>query len=334
MIKLSQIEHIKIDETTYDIDWFVAADLKMLAIMFGINAANSHHACIWCDCNLYELPNKNSVFPINRTLTKSYELFPVHKLGYVNEPILQFVDFKNCVVDLLHLFLRISDKLFELLIEKLISIDGNDSEDLEKRETFKIFCDLLSQKCKVTKPFYLSQKDKGNKIKLRSFNGEERLRIFQNLHYDDKNKPTLLSSFFPEKVNLLLEDYVWREFYHLYQMTKSYTNNPYDLSFPISYLESELKKWLVRYLKLNAGFDNLSCYAHAFCFHVPQMIKIHGDINIFNCNGIEKLNDFASQYFHFCTNKHKKNLDYLRQMLEKRNRIEFYTLDGKLTDFF
>jgi hypothetical protein len=330
LLKLMEVKKLEINDASFDVEWFLAADYKMLAILYGLNAANSHQACVWCTCDLYKLPNKDSRFPINRTLKNSFKLFKDKKDGYVKEPIIKFIDFKNCVIDLLHLFLRISDKLFDLLISKLIGFDGNDSADLEKRPSFKIFYNLLSVKCNITKPFFTTTKDSEMKIKLRSLNGEDRSKVFEKLFENFG----LLSDHFPENLNLLIEDFVWREFYQLFLMVKSYTNNPYDLHFPIDFLEQRLRKWLTFYLKLNSGFENLSCYVHAFVFHIPEMIKNNNDINIFNCEGLEKLNDFSTQYYRLCSNKHKRNNSYISQMIDKRNRIEFFSLDGNLIDFF
>ena len=48
---------------------------------------------------------------------------------------------------------------------------------------------------------------------------------------------------------------------------------------------------------------------------------------------MEKLNQFCVQYYNQCTNKNKKDKKYLKQLIQKRNRIEFYKLNGTLYDF-
>ena len=46
--------------------------------------------------------------------------------GYVNEPIFPGkIDFVKCIPDMLHLFLRITDKLEDLLFNSLNGIDSN-----------------------------------------------------------------------------------------------------------------------------------------------------------------------------------------------------------------
>ena len=48
--KVEDLEIIKIGDTVYSIEFYLGGDLKFLAIMCGIEAANSDHACIWCKC--------------------------------------------------------------------------------------------------------------------------------------------------------------------------------------------------------------------------------------------------------------------------------------------
>ena len=66
---------------------------------------------------------------------------------------------------------------------------------------------------------------------------------------------------------------------------------------------SDLKFWLMHYLSLQPIKDNkLTPYIHAFVFHLTEFIRIHGSINKYNVQGLEKLNDFTTQYYHHWTN--------------------------------
>ena len=44
------LEVLTIGEKVYRIQFFLGGDLKFLAIVCGIEAANADHACIWCKC--------------------------------------------------------------------------------------------------------------------------------------------------------------------------------------------------------------------------------------------------------------------------------------------
>ena len=65
---------------------------------------------------------------------------------------------------------------------------------------------------------------------------------------------------------------------------------------------------------------------------------MHKDLNIFNTQGLEKLNGFCIQYYHSSTNKQIGSGDnknkYLKQLISKRNRMEFSILNGNFADFF
>ena len=63
------------------------------------------------------------------------------------------------------------------------------------------------------------------------------------------------------------------------------------------------------------------------------MLEIHGNIHVFSTQPNEKLNDLCTKYYHQCTNKVNNEKKYLLQLILKRNRIEFYNLDGDLEDF-
>jgi hypothetical protein len=67
-------------------------------------------------------------------------------------------------------------------------------------------------------------------------------------------------------------------------------------------------------------------YIHVFSFHITDFLKKFNNVNIFNAQGLEKLNDLTTIYYQRSTNKNLKNNFYLKQLIEKRNRIEFYEL--------
>ncbi len=59
---------------------------------------------------------------------------------------------------------------------------------------------------------------------------------------------------------------------------------------------------------------------HAFVAHLHEFVHLYKDINAFNCQGIEKLNDMSTLQFFKGTNKRETAL---HQMIKKRNRMEY-----------
>ena len=53
--KIKNILSVKINDECFKIDWTIGGDLKWLANIHGINAANSNHLCIWCHLELQSL---------------------------------------------------------------------------------------------------------------------------------------------------------------------------------------------------------------------------------------------------------------------------------------
>jgi len=96
-------------------------------------------------------------------------------------------------------------------------------------------------------------------------------------------------------------------------------------------LSERLKNWLKLFIKLN-GPESITPYIHAFVFHLPEFIKIHRNVNLFNMQGLEKLNDFMTRNYHSSTNKHLPGQQYLFQLMKKRNRLEYFDLGGNCTD--
>ena len=62
------------------------------------------------------------------------------------------------------------------------------------------------------------------------------------------------------------------------------------------------------------------------------MLELQNNSNKYSTQPNEKLNGFSTIYYHICTNKNNTGLKYLSQLFKKRNRLEFYYLDGKIED--
>ena len=77
-------------------------------------------------------------------------------MGYKYKPIIEFIKYEDVVIDLLHVLLRISEKIFDSLLVKINNLDGNIiSADFEKRPILKHFFDILLSKCKIYKPYVI-----------------------------------------------------------------------------------------------------------------------------------------------------------------------------------
>ena len=62
---------------------------------------------------------------------------------------------------------------------------------------------------------------------------------------------------------------------------------------------------------------------HALAMHIPEFLKTYGNLVQFTQQGMEKLNDQTTIDFARSTNHNFRNLDALKQLMEKQNRVEY-----------
>ena len=212
------------------------------------------------------------------------------------------------------------------------------------RKNLAIFLRFLEEKCRIKNPYYITDKALNGKIQFRSFNGNERMRIFSELYdskFDKKTKkvispPLFMNNLYPKDIDppfdFQKEDSAWLGFYELYKTFKAYDKN---ISTIIT-IKKSIKAWIEDYLFINKKenySEKLSPYIHCLVFHYSEMLAMHGNIHCFSTQPNEKLNDFCTQYYHKSTNKHYFDKEYLLQLIKKRNRIEFYNLKGDVEEF-
>ena len=90
-------------------------------------------------------------------------------------------------------------------------------------------------------------------------------------------------------------------------------------------LSRETKSWVKLFTSTYQSKD-VTPYIHAFSMHVPEFIKLYGSLLSFTQQGLEKLNDRSTKDFQKASNH--RNIDSLKQMLEKRNHIEILEDDS------
>ena len=117
------------------IEIFVFAITQIVAVISKkINCKCEQFNCV---CDIINISNKRSQ---NEALNNS------GRLGYIKEPLIKFIEYDDIVIDLLHLFLRITDQLYKRLFEKIIRFDKNIGSDITLRPNLKLFWDFLEKK--------------------------------------------------------------------------------------------------------------------------------------------------------------------------------------------
>jgi len=144
----------------------------------------------------------------------------------------------------------------------------------------------------------------------RDLTGPEKVRLFESIDI-----PTLFPAH-PRKHEL---KELWSEFFHLINKLKKPDCDPEEL-------EESARAWVRLFISLYQTKD-VTPYIHAFAMHVPQFIRLHGNITMFTQQGLEKLNDLSTKYFQRGSN-HRED-EALRQMLERMKPLKMLDIAEK-----
>ena len=79
---------------------------------------------------------------------------------------------------------------------------------------------------------------------------------------------------------------------------------------------------------------NITPYWHVLYFHTKEILERHEEIASFSNQPNEKLQHSMKICYVRSTNKKKYNKKYLKQLLKKRNRLEFYFLQIQTLKIF
>jgi len=345
MEAFKKFDRIKINSTVYSIVQKFGADMKFIEEVYGLSCSNSSYGCIYCEADLkkpWKDGDEQKLYPINRTLKKSMDIIKKNLKkkknsnqeikGYEYKPLIH-IEFKNIVIDTLHQFLRLSEKLFSALINILDQNDeDSSSNDFKKRKNLKIFLDILSNEIRIPKPYYFPESGP-EKIKLRNFNGTEREKIF--LYFLNKIS---LQNLFPKIQRMISFNKVFLGFWILFEKYKNFAPLKDDLNA----LDFELRAWLFSYIPFCSTLETTLCpYLHIFIYHSKELLELHGNINMYNTQGLERLNSTQTSIYFRNTNKSVEEINektnnlqstFIRQLVDNKNRLDFYNLNGTIHD--
>ncbi len=237
------------------------------------------------------------------------------KFNVSSPPLFPTIKLKNVVIDNLHLFLRTSDVLIELLLIELKRQDAIDKVtkfkkfDKSKYKHVSAYQDFVTSLKIPDFQFYVSQTSKA--LKCRSLTGPEKLRVMSSIKI--KN---LLPNI-PDDTTEGIQD-LWDK---LFELNSIFSKRKEDLSTEdITSFGMKARSWcqdFVRYYHI----ANVTPYIHAMMNHVPEFLKIHGSILPFTQQGLEKYNDITTKMYFRSTNH--KGVQALQQIMQKQNRLEY-----------
>jgi len=302
---------------TWNIELYFSSDWKFLALCLGLNCANSTYFCPWCIVTKHDQGDLSKTWKITKdmdNLKESATYYP----GHIKQPLFDMIPIKNWVVDELHIMLRISDRLWALIIQEFKEMGKwNDyTRKLIIEEMKRIGVNFHFYEDRETKMWHHT-----------SLMGPEKLKVLQKLDFN---------RFFRSSRAQQLRN-LWNSFLELYELMQDYRTDPIEFKY-------KAFAWLQLFLTPSSGIPNTSNftrglylpkdvtpYIHVLVYHVHEMMDIHRTFGLrsFSCSAVERKNhDHVLLFFrHTMKDGGSKGADRksaILEILEFENRSLYF----------
>ncbi|CAG8619312.1 6972_t:CDS:1, partial [Racocetra fulgida] len=309
---------IKINNITWNVNFYFSADWKFLCICLGFNGANCYYYCPWCNTNKDNREDLDAQWTISKSMDQLNTDFTIYN-SHKNLPLFNMIPLENWVIDKLHTMLRITNCLWCLILNEL------QNDDLFDEFTHKVIIEEI--KCiSVQFQFW---KERGSKSwNYTSLMGEDKIKVLKNFNLN------LL--FIPSRAAKIRN--LWDKFSQLYDSLR-------DNSTDSNVFEKAAKKWLILFLTPSSGNwesneevisglylpSDITPYIHVLIYHVAEMMQIHRHwgLKAFSCSAVEKKNHQQVSYF-FCKTlkdgeKNKDEKAAIKDLLNYKNRNLYFS---------
>ena len=235
--------------------------------------------------------------------------------GHLRKPLFDMISLNHWIPDELHLMLRITDRLWNLVMAELMEYGlFNDTAQ-------KIIIEEMRQ---IKVNFHFWQNKESKSWCHTSLMGDDKLKVLQ---FFDLTK--ILSR---QRADMIRN--LWNKFYELYIKMKDQTVKAEDF-------QCEAREWLTLFLTPSVGIpntrefkkglykpDDITPYIHVLVYHISEFMTIHQKwgLKSFSCSGVEKKNHEQVSYFFRKTMKDggKKSQSAIIEILQHENRTLFY----------
>jgi hypothetical protein len=321
-----QKDGLTIGRNLYHLNFFLCGDLKFLLIVLGLKDATSEYACPWCFVRKDERGNPNLKWSINDVQAGARALSSDGRLccrgdsnrsktvqsSVKHENLFHWIPLTQVVVDELHLFLRITDRLELLLIAEIELLDAlspkrkfQSNFDIEKFPCMNKYVKFI-QSLGIPFSVVLDKTTQCYKF-THELRGGDKWKVINNI-----NLPELL----PSLPNVKSVQELWVQFR---EIMKSLTPKEKLCPADIENIGIKCTSWMNLFLSVYQS-KNVTPYIHIFCYHVVEFLRLYGTLAPFSQQGQEKLNDQLSKIY-FRSTSHKRH-DAFIQMTKKRIRLE------------
>ena len=308
----------------WPVEIYFSADWKFLAICLGIKAASAQYFCPWCDCS------KNDIDTTTKTINKSMDNIKVNYNqinGHIKEPLFHMIPLQNWVCDELHILLRITDRLWELMLSDLYRETTN--EEIWKPK-------ILLEMARLKIMFQFWNEKKSNDLSYTSLMGPDKLKILREFD---------LAAVFQSTTRAAQIRALWDQFYELYLLIQNKQTTG-------GIFRHKARAWLNAFLAPSVGHPNKSGYIrgmyrnadiipyiHVLVNHVAEFLEIHHEFGLtaFSCSAVEKKNHLQVCLYFQNTLKdgghENSRKSAILEILEYENRQLYFALND-IPNFF
>ena len=172
-------------------------------------------------------------------------------LGKINLSLFSFIDIKNVILDVLHMDLRVTDRLELLLRKDMESLDSTFSNNLAENTNLKKYSDFL-ESFGIKKPSRIENKQ----IVLRDLNGNEKRKMLEKIFLQDM---------FPRLNRVREKDNLWKTFQSV--MTEAKNTNVHKVNI----IKEKTLDWY-RFFRSFTFQSDINPYIHIFGMHLHEKI--------------------------------------------------------------
>jgi hypothetical protein len=311
--ELIEKKTLLVDGEDIELDIFLGGDMKFLLMIMGINAATSNYSCLWClihkdnRLDTSKPLNYYNETPLKRTFTSNSD-------GCIHPPLLN-ISLDHVIPDELHLLLRVTDRLFQNIIDKVLERDAIEDFNKASGQPKKVFLNkLVSTINELGIPFCVWNKknangSQSNIVEYTSLVGQQKKKLLKNL------PSTFPEYLYPDTSNTVQQ--IWVDFAEYYDTIS-------DFQLKVDQAEevfNKAKKWVPLFCSLGSirpGYEKsrVTPYIHVMVYHIPFFLQRHGSIKRFTGQGVEKNNDDAKRILFHKSNK----WDAAKDILYMENR--------------
>jgi hypothetical protein len=312
---------LKINRIRWEVNLYFSSDWKFLCICLGFNNANSKYFCPWCEASKDNRDDLNANWKMTKTMEQLNINYSIYK-GHRKPPLFNMISLDNWLIDELHIMLRITDCLWNLVLCELREDDLFD-------DLTRIVIINEMNRIKVKFQFW---KEKGSESwNHTSLMGKDKLKVLENF-----NLELLFSTPRATKIREL-----WDKFSDLYNDLRKDDTDPDNF-------ETAAKEWLTLFLTPSIGDwmvgeevvaglylpSDITPYIHVLVYHVADMMRNHRNwgLKAFSCAAVEKKNHQHVSYFFRKTLKDggqcANGCSSIKQLLYHENRTLYYAYNN------